>query len=62
VRGQPQTPTADDTPWTQPHKCGICGATWDCAFTLCFEPYVTTCLACKCGPMVCGWKEPFKLT
>lgn len=51
----------EDIPWTQEHICTICGAKWVCAFTLCWEGYETTCHDCKCGPMVCGWVEPFEL-
>jgi hypothetical protein len=52
----------EDNGWSQPHICTICGAKWDCILTLCWENYETTCAKCACGPMVCGFKEPFGLT
>jgi hypothetical protein len=48
--------------WSQHHICEICGQEWDCIITLCWEPFQTTCAACPCGPMTCGYKEPFTLS
>lgn len=53
-----------DGGWTQQHRCKICGAEWECMFTMCWEPFETECGKCRCGPMkeICGWKEPLTLS
>ena len=54
-------PVNDEVPWTQKHVCGVCGAKWVCFLTMCWEPEITTCKKCKCGPLVCGWRDDFQL-
>jgi len=46
--------TGDGENWSQPHVCVLCGARWDCRYTLCLEPYRTECRKCKCGLPLCG--------